>query len=253
MEKNPMIDILMNRKSVRSFKEEAPSQEVIETIFRAGQQAPFAMQLCSAILERGEGIPWGAPLNFIICADAHRMRLIAKKRGRRLLMNDLTMLLFALQDAAYMAQNMVIAGEALGLGSCYIGSAPMIAGKIVEQYKLPPKVFPMVMLVMGYPAENKPVRPRYPLSFSLFENEYPSFTDEQVTEAMRVMDEGYLAQDYYKEGRLMIKMEEGKEETSTFDDYSWTEHISRKFQWFPLQSEILESLKACGFKLGSDL
>jgi hypothetical protein len=71
-------------------------------------------------------------------------------------------------------------------------------------------------------------RPRYPLSFTLFEDKYPEFTDEQVVEAMNVMDEGYLTQGYYKRQKAKIRLEKGRKESFTYEDYSWTEHISRK-------------------------
>ncbi len=246
---NPVIDQLMARASVRSYTDQMPSPEVIETIVRAGQQAPFAMQLCSTILQRSGTIPWGAPLNFIICADAHRLELILAKRNWTLEMNPMTLLLFAMQDAAYMAQNMVIAAESLDLGSCYIGAAPMMARKLIAECKLPPRVFPLVMLVMGHPAEKTPTRPRYPLSFSLFEETYPEFTDEQVEDAMRVMDEGYLAQDYYKKDQLKLKVPPGREDNFTFEDYSWTEHMSRKMQWEPSADGVLKQMRLCGFDI----
>ena len=49
---NPVIDALLNRKSIRKYRAEQPSDEVVETIVRAGQQAPFAYQLCSLLLKR---------------------------------------------------------------------------------------------------------------------------------------------------------------------------------------------------------
>ncbi|MCK4411961.1 MAG: nitroreductase family protein [Candidatus Eisenbacteria sp.] len=246
---NPVIDTLMRRSSVRAYRQEMPSEEVIETIVRAGQQAPFAMQLCSVLLERGGKIPWGAPINFSICIDVERIRLIAEKRGWQVRLNDLLLLLFGLQDAAYMAQNMVIAAESLGLGSCFIGAAPMMAPQIVERFHLPPKVFPLVMLVMGYPSERQPRRPRYPLSFTLFEGEYPELSDEAIEEAMQVMDEGYLAQDYYRKLGAMIPIQGDRAETETPETYSWTEHISRKLQWHPSGEGLLENLRRCGFDL----
>ncbi|MBD3235868.1 MAG: hypothetical protein GF330_04120 [Candidatus Eisenbacteria bacterium] len=250
MHSNPVIETLLRHASVRKFRDRMPDEEMIATVVRAGQQAPFAMQLGSVILQRGGGFAWGAPLNFIICADAHRIRLIARQRGWDIETCDLSLLLFAIQDAAYMAQNMVVAAESLGLGTCYIGSAPMLAPKIVAECHLPPKVFPLVMLVMGYPAESPPPRPRYPLSFTLFEERYPSFSQEQLDEAMRVMDEGYLAQDYYKADGLKLPVPEDREDRYTFDDYSWTEHISRKMQWAKSPEKLLEHLRACGFELG---
>jgi nitroreductase len=249
MHSNPVIDALMSRASVREYKPDVPADDVIATIVRAGQQAPFAMQLCSVILQREGKIPYAAPLQFIICADAHRMRLILERRGWKLTTNDLTLLIFAIQDAAYLAQNMVIAAQALGLGSCYIGSAPMMAGQIIAECNLPPKVFPLVMLVMGYPDGETPTRPRYPLDFALFEGRYPKLSDEQVTRAMQEMDAGYLAQDYYRKADYMVPIEDGREERFTFDTYSWTEHICRKLQWDPSADGMRENLRRCGFEI----
>lgn len=41
---NPVIQTLLNHKSIRKYKDKMPSDEVIKTIVRAGQQAPFASQ-----------------------------------------------------------------------------------------------------------------------------------------------------------------------------------------------------------------
>jgi FMN reductase (NADPH) len=249
MHSNPVIDALMSRASVRSYKPQTPADDVIATIVRAGQQAPFAMQLCSVILQREGKFPYAAPLQFIICADVHRMQLILKRRDWKLATNDLTLLIFAIQDAAYMAQNMVVAAQALGLGSCYIGSAPMMAEQIIAECGLPPKVFPLVMLVMGYPQGDTPTRPRYPLDFTLFEGRYPQLTEDQVARAMRAMDEGYLAQDYYRKDNLKLPVEDGRADPFTFDTYSWTEHICRKLQWDPSSDGMRENLRRCGFEI----
>ena len=67
------------------------------------------------------------------------------------------------------------------------------------------------------------------------------------------MDEGYLAQSYYRKDKIMIPLQGDREETFTFDDYSWTEHISRKAgQWLADPKDLLEPLAACGFKVTSD-
>lgn len=245
---NPIIDAMMKRHSVRSYTDEQPSDEVIETIVRAGQQAPFAGQLCSVLLTRKKKLPWGAPLMFTICVDMHRMEKIMAKRSWTTKSNDMLLLLFGLQDATLMAENMVIAAESLGLGSCFIGAAAYNAAQLQKKYKLPKRVYPFVYLVMGYPAEILPPRPRYPLEFTLFEDKYPELTDEMVEDAMRVMDEGYLAQEYYRRLKAKIRIEDDRKETFTYDDYSWTEHISRKWgQWDDNPGELLGQLEACGF------
>lgn len=249
---NAVIAAMLGRKSIRRYTDEAPSDEVVTTIARAGQQAPFASQLHSLLLSRArERNPFGAPLLFTVCVDCHKLELIMARRGWRLVTNDLSLLIFGIEDASLAAENMVMAGEAMGLGSCFIGSAPYRAGEIVQEYSLPTRVFPLVQLAMGYPAEDPPPRPRYPIEFCLFEDEYPELTPERIGEAMKEMDDGYLAQDYYKRAGLRIALEGDREETFTFDDYSWTEHVSRKWgQWHASPSDMLKQLRICGFRVG---
>ena len=252
MIENETIDIMLNRKSIRRYTEATPSDEVLTTIVRAGQQAPFAYQLCSLLLSRHrEKNPFHAPLLFTICVDSHRLERIMARRKWRMLTNDLSLLFFGIQDAALMAENMVIAAESLGLGSCFLGETPYRAEMIIAEYQLPPRVFPLVQLAMGYPAETPPPRPRYPLTMSLFEDKYPEFEDEEVEEAMAIMDEGYLAQDYYRKGKIMIPLDPDREETYSYTDYSWTEHISRKAGlWLASPEELLDQLGKCGFHVG---
>ncbi len=245
---NPTIDAMLNRRSVRSYTKERPSQEVIETIVRAGMQAPFASQLHSVLLSKKPQGPFGAPLWLTICVDIHKLELFMAARGWKRKTNDLDMLMFGAQDAAYLAENMVIAAESLGLGSCFIGSAPYNADKIAEEFSLPPKVMPLVGLVMGFPAEDLPPRPRYPLSYSFFEGRYPELGPAELAEAMEAMDSGYLAQDYYRRAKAKLLLEDGREDSYTYDDYSWTEHISRKWgQWYETPEELLEQLRKRGF------
>ena len=246
---NPVIQTMLDHKSIRKYSDEVPSDEVVETIVRAGQQAPFASQLYSVLLSRNrERNPWKAPLLFTICVDSHKFERIMAKRNWKLVTNDLTLMLFGIQDAALMAENMVIAGRSLGLGSCFVGSAPYRAEKIAEEYGLPKRVFPLVQLVMGYPAEDPPTRPRYPMEFTLFEDKYPKLDQDAVSKAMREMDDGYLAQDYYRNLNAKIPLEESRQETFTYDNYSWTEHICRKWgQWYPDPKQLLKQLAKRGF------
>lgn len=245
---------MLEHKSIRRYEEDVPSDEVIETIVRAGQQAPFASQAYSVLLSREiKRNPFKAPLLFTICVDYHKFELIMAKRDWKPLTNDLTLIFFGIQDATLMGENMVVAGRSLGLGSCFLGSAMFKAEKIAEEYHLPKRVFPLVQLAMGYPAENPPPRPRYPMEFTLFEDKYPELDDKKITKAMKTMDEGYLKQGYYRKQNAKIQLEaKRRKDTFTYDNYSWTEHICRKWgQWFPEPKELLKQLEKRGFKLNS--
>jgi len=250
MKNNPVIQTMLEHCSIRKFKDETPSKETIEIVVRAGQQAPFASQAYSVLLSRKRGRnPYKAPLLFTLCVDYHKLELIMARRSWKPVTNDLTLMFFGIQDVSLMAENMVIAGRSLGLGSCLLGFAMYSAERIAKQYQLPKRVFPLVQLVMGYPDENPPPRPRYPMEFVLFEDKYPEMNEDAVSKAMSAMDRGYITQDYYRKQRAKISLEDKRRrETFTYDDYSWTEHISRKWgQWYPEPKELLEQLKKCGF------
>lgn len=252
MKHNLVIQTILEHKSIRKYLDDPPSQEAIETVVRAGQQAPFASQAYSVLLSRDiKHNPFKAPLLFTICVDYHKFEQIMAKRKWKPLTSDLTLMFFGIQDAALMAENMVIAGRSLGLGSCFLGGAMFKAEKIADEYHLPKRVFPIVQLAMGYPAEDPPPRPRYPIGFTLFEGRYPKLDNRKVTEAMETMDEGYLRQGYYRKQNAKIPLEIGRRrEAFTYDDYSWTEHICRKWgQWYPEPSELLRQLERRGFRL----
>jgi nitroreductase len=246
---NPTIEAMLNRKSIRQYDDQTPSDEVVATVVRAGQQAPFAYQLGSLLLSRDRAKnPFGAPLLFTVCVDAHRMERVMAQRNWQIATNDLSLLLFGIQDASLLAQNLVIAGESFAMGSCFLGAAPYRAEAIIEEYGLPTRVFPLVQLSMGYPAEDPPPRPRYPTDFCLFEDAYPTFTDDGIEDAMEAMDHGYLGQDYYRKANTMIPLVGDRKETFTYQDYGWTEHISRKAgQWLTSLDDLLEPLARCGF------
>jgi len=250
---NPVIDTMLNRKSIRKYKPDMPPEDVIQTVVRAGQQAPFASQLCSLLLTRNqEENPFKAPLLFLICVDSHRWELIMTERDWEMNSDDMLLLLLGMQDAALMAENMVIAAESLGMGSCFLGGIPFHSKKLIADFKLPPRVFPMVGLTMGYPSENPPPRPRYPMEFTLFEEEYPELDPELVRKSMDIMDDGYRAQDYYKSLKAMIPLQGDRKETYDYETYGWTEHISRKWGQRLFPGTLLKHLKRYGFNIGSN-
>lgn len=92
-------------------------------------------------------------------------------------------LMLASCDAMAAAQNVVIAAQSLGLGSCYIGDIMEQIEEHREMLGLPSSVFPLTMLVIGYPTEAASRRKqtdRYPLWAMTFENHYKSLTPKEL-------------------------------------------------------------------------
>lgn len=76
--------------------------------------------------------------------------------------------------------------------------------------------------------------------------------NETIDTMMKPMDDGYLVQGYYSRQKVKIPIEDGRPDIFTFDDYSWTEHISRKWgQWVPSSADMLKALRDRGFDIGA--
>ena len=104
-------------------------------------------------------------------------------------------LLLAACDALVAAQNAVIAGESLGIGSCYIGD-------IMERYEdhrkllsLPDFVFPVAMLCMGYYPEKytKTLRPRFRRDYVVFKDGYRRLDKDEIEHMFSSHEEGFKA------------------------------------------------------------
>ncbi|MHA1347502.1 MAG: nitroreductase family protein [Candidatus Heimdallarchaeaceae archaeon] len=234
-----IFNIMHDRRSIRRFTEKDVSQEVLEQILKAGFRAPFAAQLCSIVYTtnkekmkrfKGIGLYPSTKIFMIFLVDYNRMEKIIKARGYENVSDDSMSLWLGVQDVTLVAENVILAAEALGLGSVLLGVVPMKADLVSEVFNVPQRAFPVVGLCLGYPDSNveTAIRPRYPLKFSAFEDEYKALDETDIKECMKSMDEGYMTQGYYIKNKAKIPLPEGKEDNIDYDKYSWSEHISRK-------------------------
>ncbi len=221
-----MIDILLNRVSLRKFKEKPISTEDKDLILKSMFQAPTAgnMQLYSIIDVTDQSVkdklsvscddqPFikKAPLVFIIVADMKKWYDYYVYNGCKEYCDKMNLewstpseaeLMLAIEDAMCASQNGCIAAESLGIGSCYIGD-------ILENYEyhkellnLPKYVFPISMLVFGYYPDNYPKTPRrrFDPKFMVFENEYKELSKTEISEMFspreKFTDNPYEAENY---------------------------------------------------------
>ncbi len=66
--------------------------------------------------------------------------------------------LFSVDDCAVAAENMILAADALGVGSCYIGQgwtafADPYGQEILQQWHIPTDHYAVMQLLLGYPRE----------------------------------------------------------------------------------------------------
>lgn len=200
------LDYLLNRKSVRAFEEQEISEDIKKKLYEATLRAPTAgnMMMYSIIeiedqeLKNRLSISCDnqsfiakAPLVLVFLADFQRWMDYLKASGVEEYNKENNLkdyhpnegdLMLSINDALIAAQNSVIAGEILGLGSCYIGDVMENFEIHRELLNLPKYTFPITMLCFGYPTQqqkNRVMTSRYPKDFIIYKNNYRHLTEDE--------------------------------------------------------------------------
>jgi len=156
------ITAIKTRRSIRKYKDKPVPDDVIDQLLEAGMMAPsagneqpwqFIVIKDREILDKVPTVhPYSkmitqAPVAILVCGDTR----MEKHPG------------FWVQDCSAATQNILIAAHAMGLASVWLGVYP--AGDRVEGisglFGLPENVFPLSLLPIGYPDEEKPQPERF--------------------------------------------------------------------------------------------
>jgi hypothetical protein len=121
-----------------------------------------------------------APLLLTFCADVFRMREWIRVNDSKQSFDDFLGFLTGTVDAVIAAQTISLVAESVGLGICYLGTTWWAARDIIEMMELPPGVFPVTALAVGYPAEDPALRDRLPLEVMVHREKYERMSDEEI-------------------------------------------------------------------------
>ncbi len=151
------LDLAYKRHSVRSFKEYKILEEHLEHVFKAAQLAPTAAnrqpqrfyliensQL--AKLSEVTRYSFGAPL--VICIGYDKTASW-KNKYDGIDGGDV--------DCSIVATHMMLAASEVNLGTCWVGSFDK--AKLKELYPLPVDFEPVLLLPIGYPADDSRPHP----------------------------------------------------------------------------------------------
>ena len=193
------INLIQNRRSVRSYKKKLISDENRNLIINCAMRSPTAgnMMLYSIIEVEDQKIKdklvnscdnqsfiAKAPLVLLFLADYQRWMDYFALCDIHSYQEDENLpnrtpeegdLLLACCDALIAAQTAVIAAESVGIGSCYIGDIMENYEFHKELFDLPKYTFPITLLCFGYPTEKsliKELKPRFPQQHIHFKNKY---------------------------------------------------------------------------------
>lgn len=193
---SPVLESLLGHRSVRAYLDRPLPEGTLETLLAAAQSAATSsnQQAWSVIAVRdpvrkarlaelasNQAHIRQAPLLLVWLADFSRVQRRADAREVTLeAAHYLDSLLTASIDAALAAQNAVVALESLGLGSVYIGALRNHLAAVIEELALPPLVYPVFGLCVGYPDPARPaaVKPRLPQGVVLHHEHYAPAEDE---------------------------------------------------------------------------
>lgn len=220
---NQVINTLLNRVSLRRYKNEMIKDVHLNWILQSMKRAPTAgnQMLYSVIVIKDQETknklsitcdnqPFiaKAPVVLIIVADQQKWfdyydindcKTYCEENQLEYKSPQLGDLFIAIQDAVIAAQNAVIAAESLSIGSCYIGD-------ILENYEihkellnLPDFVFPISMLTLGYYPDDykKNIRSRFDDQFIIFNEKYNKLSHKQINEMFLELNDRYVENNTY--------------------------------------------------------
>jgi hypothetical protein len=156
-------DAITGRRSIRSFRNAAVTDEQIGKILLAGQLAPSAGNLQgrefivvrdtdtrhslsdAALRQRFIG---EAPVCIVVCTNLQRTKQKYGKRAE----------LYVVQDTSASVMNMMLQACDLGLGTCWVGAFD--EGEVAQVLGVPEGIRPVALLPIGVPDETPEARPR---------------------------------------------------------------------------------------------
>jgi nitroreductase len=152
-----LMNALAGRRSIRCYKEEPVSKDIVLDLIKAAETAPSAgnlrarkyvvvtntqMRKAVAVAAYGQSQVETAPLLIVICADVLRSSKRYGDRGS----------LYSIQDAAAATMCLLLASYDLGLGACWNGA---FDDQIIKDaLNLAKDVLPVAILSIGWPAES---------------------------------------------------------------------------------------------------
>ena len=205
---NPTIDLMHAHRSIRAYTGEAMPDEDLKTAFEAAQYAATSanIQAYSTIrvtdsdalqqlvtLSGGQEKVAQCGTFLVVCGDLRRHHLLAQSADCECTEN-LESFLLCVVDASLFAQNLALAVESMGWGTCFIGGLRNDLAGVGALLNLPRGVYPFFGPRIGRADEAPWKRPRLPVNAVLFDERYPA--DKAMLDMMKSYDDDMAA--YYE-------------------------------------------------------
>lgn len=174
-----IFETILHRRSIRRFEPKQIEEAALQQILQAGLYAPsaggrqgviFAVCQDKAVNERLGKIKrvnshpcMATATSFVSCeqpsiADDPNLTNAFYDAPTVITMFAPKNFLFSVDDCAVAAENMMLAADALGIGSCYLGQGwtafdDSYGQEILRQWNIPTDYYAVMQLLLGYPRE----------------------------------------------------------------------------------------------------
>ncbi|MCL4561669.1 MAG: nitroreductase family protein [Chloroflexi bacterium] len=201
---NALLQVIFNRRSVRSFTRQDIPEDVFAAILEAGRLAPSTVNLQTWSFAVFNGDTWRQTFNRSIPFHANRAIIVIADtyRDRQVLdvfpYSPLVEHTVAVMNASLAAMNMNIAAEALGVASVMLsetGRTGLLDVRYLsEKLCLPKGAVPLMTMVFGYPRwAYPPMPPKLPTDQVFFYGQYVPPQRETMETWLAQMVAGYKA------------------------------------------------------------
>ena len=208
MKMNETIKTMLNHRSIRKWKDEKVSDDILETLFNVANRTSTSIGMQTASIIRitdkdkrdkiaeitTQNYVNEAPEFWVFIADHFRNNQILEEvKSKKNYTHDVDRFFSGVTDAALMAQNVANAIESLGMGFVFFGSILNDSEKLIEILELPKYTMPVLGIGFGYPDQDPEIKPRMNYENRIFENKYKIYDNyhEIFKEYDKIMDTYY--------------------------------------------------------------
>ncbi len=232
-----MLETIFNHRTIRKYKSDKISDELLENILLAGTRASTTgnMQVYSIVVSKDaekkkqlweahfkQEMVLQAPVILTFCADFNRFNKWCEQRNAKPGYDNFLSFFTAAIDALLAAQNVALAAETQGLGICYLGTTTYMAEKIIDILSLPKGVVPVATLTVGYPDENPELSDRLPLKGIVHYETYQDYDAQSI-------DDIYREKEALKETKKLLEINKKETLAQIFTDNRYTKKDNLAF------------------------
>ena len=181
------LNAMASHRTYRRYSNQPVDEELRRLIFGCALSAPSKSDLQQAdiievcdphlrgsIAELLPSMPWvgDAPVFVVVCGSGARIRQISAHHDIEFGNDHLDAFFNAAVDAALVLSHLMVAAEAVGLGTCPISVIRDYAQTVSDLLRLPEYVFPVAGLCIGWPDEQRRISARIPTALTIKRDTY---------------------------------------------------------------------------------